>query len=354
VFSDLENHWGQENIVRLYTLGGIDGYPDGSFRPEGKVTKAEFLALTVKAVINNPIELSQKEEHWGSPYFRWAYKNNVIDLSDLDESTWDAPIIRYDMAKIIVSTLENVLSEAPVTTEGIEQLISDIDLVNASDRAEAVKQAFAKGILTGKNEAGLFAGEETGTRAEAATLILRMLDPTIRKTVSLAPQSIDDYVTSTDALTEEFIELFTQGVIKETNYQRAMLGIHSLNKDDLLTEIAQFKSDDMVALANAGESQTVYFSHSSPTYGTLRDLVTLFNLDSQKSVGENLAWMPYQPTDEQPGVLGKQAVLQLKNSSSHYAAMINEGYNNIGVGVSYRYYEAYNSGYLFVTQTFSN
>ena len=36
-FYDIENHWAKENIVSMITNGKVDGYPDGTFKPNAKV-----------------------------------------------------------------------------------------------------------------------------------------------------------------------------------------------------------------------------------------------------------------------------------------------------------------------------
>lgn len=333
IFDDLEDHWAKDEIIKLYNLGGIKGYPDGTFKPDKSITKVEFLALTVQTVTLDEIEVPNGDQHWGTPFYQWGLEHGIVDSSALDESTWYEDITRYEMAEIIIRTLENIIGEEPIEVSGVEEIMSDYTRVNENPAAYYVKQAFAKGIINGKNEAGLFAGNDTGTRAEAATLILRLINPDVRVSVEMNDKS---HLTSEDQLTEYFVESFIKGAIDETNNQRDLLGRHLLEKDDLLGEIAQYKSDDMVMLAEAGEAQEVYFSHTSPTYGDLRDLGNLFDFSQQKSIGENLAWMPHAPIDATPEELGKNAVLLLKTSNSHYKAMINENYNNIGIGVSYR------------------
>lgn len=42
MFSDIDNHWASKSICQLEERHLVSGYPDGSFRPEGSVTRAEF------------------------------------------------------------------------------------------------------------------------------------------------------------------------------------------------------------------------------------------------------------------------------------------------------------------------
>lgn len=41
-FRDLSGHWGESFMLRLVKEGVLNGYPDGTLRPDGKVTRAEL------------------------------------------------------------------------------------------------------------------------------------------------------------------------------------------------------------------------------------------------------------------------------------------------------------------------
>ena len=45
-FSDLaESHWAYANVQALVAEGTVSGYEDGTFRPNGTVTRAEFVKM---------------------------------------------------------------------------------------------------------------------------------------------------------------------------------------------------------------------------------------------------------------------------------------------------------------------
>jgi len=46
---DIQGHWAQPCIELLLQEGVLSGYPDGTFRPEQAVTRAEFAAMVCKA-----------------------------------------------------------------------------------------------------------------------------------------------------------------------------------------------------------------------------------------------------------------------------------------------------------------
>ena len=42
---DYTGHWAEETIQLWLDNDYIEGYPDGSFKPEGKITRAEFVTM---------------------------------------------------------------------------------------------------------------------------------------------------------------------------------------------------------------------------------------------------------------------------------------------------------------------
>ena len=47
--TDISGHWAENNIRELVALGAIGGYPDGTFKPDNNITRAEFVTILVKA-----------------------------------------------------------------------------------------------------------------------------------------------------------------------------------------------------------------------------------------------------------------------------------------------------------------
>ncbi len=55
MFSDLENHWSKPSILELARRNLVRGYPDGTFRPNAPVTRAEFAVLMFNCFSKAPI-----------------------------------------------------------------------------------------------------------------------------------------------------------------------------------------------------------------------------------------------------------------------------------------------------------
>ena len=53
-FTDISGHWAEDNIKKAYELGYISGYPDGTFRPNEPITRAEVASL-INNVLNRHV-----------------------------------------------------------------------------------------------------------------------------------------------------------------------------------------------------------------------------------------------------------------------------------------------------------
>ncbi|SET82283.1 S-layer homology domain-containing protein, partial [Natronincola peptidivorans] len=68
--SDIENHWAKETIKTWISNDFIRGYPDGSFRPNNPITRAEFMVLVNKAFgFTERAEISYKDVSEGEWYY---------------------------------------------------------------------------------------------------------------------------------------------------------------------------------------------------------------------------------------------------------------------------------------------
>lgn len=44
-FSDIKGHWAESTIVQWQDNGTVSGYPDGTFKPDNPVTRAELAKI---------------------------------------------------------------------------------------------------------------------------------------------------------------------------------------------------------------------------------------------------------------------------------------------------------------------
>jgi len=72
-FYDVNGHWGRDYISAVAEEGFLNGYEDGSFRPEATITRAEATAMFAKAEGRSTRPLSNKT-YSDVPESHWAYE----------------------------------------------------------------------------------------------------------------------------------------------------------------------------------------------------------------------------------------------------------------------------------------
>lgn len=81
VLSDISGHWCEEYINGFSNLGLVNGYPDGSFKPDGIITRAEAVAVLnrVSGISTNNVDdiilKDVSEKHWAYNDICAAVKN---------------------------------------------------------------------------------------------------------------------------------------------------------------------------------------------------------------------------------------------------------------------------------------
>lgn len=188
-YSDVaEANWYHAYVENLTAYGIVNGYPDGTFRPENELTRGEFLKLLVCAVA--PGEIGEAESyHWAGRYLTTAVNLGITNESEIVRSaeSLDSVTNRYEMARLLVRASEEILCEPCFVTLGIEALLPDYPDI-PDEYVEFAKQAYAKGLLNGyAEEGGAFMGSRPLTRAQAAAVILRLLDPAERTVTEFGP-----------------------------------------------------------------------------------------------------------------------------------------------------------------------
>ena len=175
-FSDVTNsHWGYNAISSLRSKGLIFGYPDGTFKPDTSITRAEFVTMLVKALgLNTSVTSSMFKDVTADA---WYYGTvNTATSAGLVSGMGDnlfAPntlITREQMAMMVVHSLG---SKAPIAIGNELENFSDKSTVSSwavSSMRVAVKAGIINGMSTGK-----IAPLDNATRAQAAEMISNML-----------------------------------------------------------------------------------------------------------------------------------------------------------------------------------
>ncbi|MDY7014191.1 MAG: S-layer homology domain-containing protein [Cyanobacteriota bacterium] len=82
-FKDVENHWARAFIENLVMRNIIKGFPDGTYRPDASITRAEFASLLSGALEaetkRSPIEfVDVSPDFWGYQAIQTTYRNGFL------------------------------------------------------------------------------------------------------------------------------------------------------------------------------------------------------------------------------------------------------------------------------------
>lgn len=167
--SDVQGHWAQDYINQLVSMGAIGGYPDGTFKPDRNITRAEFTAILVKAFNLKPQGgkvFNDTANHWAKDVIATAASYGIVGGYSDTSFGPDDPITREQMAVMIVKAVN-----LPVTSGDI----SFKDQASISPWAvNAIETAAKNNIMSGYPD-GSIQPHGNATRAEAATVIVKAL-----------------------------------------------------------------------------------------------------------------------------------------------------------------------------------
>ena len=153
----------------------IVGYPDGSFRPQNKLTRDQFITMVVRAAGQEP---GNADDYWAQNYIDTAIELGFLETNDFTDYT--EQITREEMSMIIVRALEHLEGEQNVKNlEQVSQVINDSNKFT-SKYEESVLKTYKLGIITGYPD-HTFRPQGVLTRAEASVVVARLINPDERK-----------------------------------------------------------------------------------------------------------------------------------------------------------------------------
>ena len=178
-YSDVpQSHWAYEAISRASSKNWFGGYPDGSFRPDGSITRAEalkvfvvFLGLELDTVTESSF-YDVNPNQWYAPYIE-AGKDLFPTHTTVQGKTPfnpDMPVTREDTIYALVNALGYQVG-AKYVDESVLNMFTDKNSISGDLKAHfaiALENELVSGFPDGTIRA-----QDSLTRAEFATLLYR-------------------------------------------------------------------------------------------------------------------------------------------------------------------------------------
>ena len=238
-FSDdsLIRDYSRSSVESLLATGGIKGYPeDNTFRPQGTITKLEFLSMVVNSLDPDGTKLAEAlqraksdelaedgityydsykgdglDKFWGGKAYDLIIGARTLKIGSTYEhasngGNWDTPITREDAAMMIVQGLKSLKGEDLQQTYNVKdyemitrlsKLIGDWSEITDSDvpdkgrisagaslQSYDIASLYASGIAQGDSEAKFYPRKYL-TREDSAILIEKAVNPEKRAKVTI-------------------------------------------------------------------------------------------------------------------------------------------------------------------------
>ncbi|MBA9087186.1 putative phosphodiesterase [Fontibacillus solani] len=171
--SDIAGHWAEASIQELAAKGIVSGYADGTFKPKGEVTRAEF-AVMLARMLNmqgNGATLEFTDNAsigaWAKEGIAQAVQAGIVNGYGDGSFRPNARISRTEMVTMIANAL-GIVDNAKARTAFADD--AEIPAWAKSAVAATVESGIVQGVSGNK-----FAPKQTATRAEAAVILLKAL-----------------------------------------------------------------------------------------------------------------------------------------------------------------------------------
>lgn len=176
-FNDVPtNYWAQTFIQELASRDIIKGFPDGGFRPNDPVTRAQFAAMLNKAVNKAPIRggvtfVDVASDYWAAPAIQRSYITGFMSgyPGNVFEPAQNIP--RVQILVSLANGLNYSVSQAP---EMILQTYSDSGSIPNYAR-NSVAAATENRMVVNYPNVQFLNPNQTATRAEVAAFIYQAL-----------------------------------------------------------------------------------------------------------------------------------------------------------------------------------
>lgn len=178
IFADTNKHWAKDIVSYMNAMGVVNGSTEGGkllFRPDGKVTRAEFAIMAAnfmnydtdayKDVSLDAFADASDIPSWASAQIKAVYKNGLINGKDNNGRVYFEPNSQITRAEAI-TILSRILPENMGRDKLQYKDLNNIPLWSA----DAFKKLNTAGLISGYDD-NTIKPQNSVTRAEAVTML---------------------------------------------------------------------------------------------------------------------------------------------------------------------------------------
>uniref|UniRef100_B8HV14 S-layer domain protein n=1 Tax=Cyanothece sp. (strain PCC 7425 / ATCC 29141) TaxID=395961 RepID=B8HV14_CYAP4 len=175
-FTDVDQHWARPFIEQLADANVIAGFPDGTFRPNQPVTRAQFAAIVRQAFNQSRVREYRgfndvPTNFWATPAIQKAFETGFLSGYPGGLFLPNQEIPKVQVLVSLASGLRLPTSPSPETVLRVFQDAQDIPTY----AQPPVAAATTKGIVVNYPNVGFLNPNETATRGDVAAYIYQAL-----------------------------------------------------------------------------------------------------------------------------------------------------------------------------------
>lgn len=253
-FTDMQPaDFGYEAVSALVQKGIFSGYPDGSFRPQQKVTRSEALKIITSGLMTAE-ERSAKprsdfsdvqNDAWFLPYLSWASAKSIVDPPS------KTPAFKPGNSVLRVEFLKMLFRSYSVNTNAFGEIVLPL----SSDVTDPkqwyypyIRYALSSGVSVAP-QTGLLTPNRELTRVDSAVLLYRFFQYRDGgKTQGLLDQTRIEIETTLDALEKNDLKRAEYASVRALLASR---GAHESKPDETATKVAVKTAEAIRALVRA-------------------------------------------------------------------------------------------------------
>lgn len=187
-FVDVEpGVWYYANVAACYEYGLFEGKSSNLFAPRDAIRVSELIAVAARlrsAASGEDIPENEEGQPWFMRYVLYLQERELLDPALTAYFTENAT--RAQLAGILSAALPETYFDArnsDTVKVGYESGEFITDVTAATPYHDQILWLYSQGLLDGVDKTGSFHPNDNTTRAEAAALITRMADPSLRITL---------------------------------------------------------------------------------------------------------------------------------------------------------------------------
>lgn len=180
-----DTYWAAPQIKLLSEQGVIVGYPDGTFKPDADVTRAEFAAMAIRALgqqhtkVAQPINFSDIDEnHWAYEDIQKAVYFDLISAGKEGELFRpDDSVSRAESMSVAVNALTTETISTEKAKEVLERMYIDANAIPEWFLIPAGKAEILGMIVVAPTaQKAALEANRPATRAEVAAILFKMME----------------------------------------------------------------------------------------------------------------------------------------------------------------------------------